>query len=90
VISQLVDKKVAIITTLESQALKLIVENTQRALIIPVAINYERVVQPSNPKTLETLKQIVNSKHNYGKVLLKYGTPIKPNSKKHDLTKSQI
>jgi glycerol-3-phosphate O-acyltransferase len=70
--------------------LKLILEATQHALVVPVYINFDRVLQPTAPKTLDTLKQIVNSKQNYGKVLVKYGSPILTHSKKYEESKAQI
>ena len=77
-------------TTVDSQVLKLILEATQHALVVPVSINFDRVLHPTAPKTLDTIKQILNSKQNYGKVLVKYGSPILTHSKKYEETIAKI
>lgn len=69
------DSKCVIATSVDSQVLKVIAEHTTNSLIVAVTFNYDRVLQPAMTKMLEMIRQIVKTKQNYGKVLIKFGAP---------------
>ncbi len=53
----------------------MITEHETNTLIVPVMLNYDRVLQPAQTKMVEMIRHIVKTKQNYGKVLIKFGVP---------------